>query len=38
MFKYQEPDFYYRLFDESENGPFEAPPGRTKTYDKEIST
>ena len=32
-FKYQEPYFYSRLFDESENGPFEVPTGLTKTYD-----
>ena len=33
IFKYQEPEFYYILFDESENGPLEAPPGSTKTCD-----
>ena len=33
-FKYQDPYFYYRLFDESENGPFEFPPVHIKTYDK----
>ena len=29
IFKYQEPAFYDRLFDESEQGPFEVPPGHT---------
>ena len=33
IFKYQEPEFYSKLFDESEKGPFEVPPGRTKTRD-----
>ena len=28
-FKYQETEFYSRLFDESEEGPFEVPPGLT---------
>ena len=32
-FKYQEPLFCARLFDESEEGPFEVPPGRTKEYE-----
>ena len=32
-FNYQHPDFYSRLFDESENGPLEVPTGRTKTHD-----
>ena len=32
-FKYQEPEFYSRLFDESENRPFEVPPGNIKTYE-----
>ena len=32
--KYQKPEFYSRLFDDSENGPFEVPRGRTKAYDK----
>ena len=27
--KYQGPEFYARLFDYSEEGPFEFPPGRT---------
>ena len=27
QFNYQDPDFYSQLFDESENGPFEVPPG-----------
>ena len=35
-FKYQDPWFYSRLFDESEDGPFELPPGRTNTYDKNV--
>ena len=30
--KCQDPEFYSRLFDESENGPFEFPPGHIKTY------
>ena len=34
IFKYQEPEFYSRLFDDPENGPFEATPGHTKTHDK----
>ena len=29
-FKYQEPKFYSRLFNESEKVTFESPPGRTK--------
>ena len=33
-FKYQDPEFYYILFDESENGPFEVPSGCKKTHDK----
>ena len=33
-FKYQETEFYSRLFDESEHGPFEVPPRRKKKYDK----
>ena len=32
-FKYQEPEFYFRLFDESDNGPFEVPSGHIKTDD-----
>ena len=32
--KYQVTEFYYRLFDKSENGPFSVPPGRAKTNDK----
>ena len=28
--KYQEPAFYARLFDDSEEGPFEVSPGHTK--------
>ena len=36
--KYQEPEFYSIFFDESENGPFEVPPGHTKTYDTKIIT
>ena len=35
--KYQDPEFYTRLFDEPENGSFEVPPVRTKTNEK-IST
>ena len=31
--KHQKPQFYSRLFDESEHGPFEVPPGLAKTYD-----
>ena len=31
-FKYQEPEFYSRFFDDSENRPFEVSPGRTKRY------
>ena len=31
-FKYQEPEFYSRLFDESEKGTFEVPTGRTNKY------
>ena len=30
--KYQEPEFYYRFFDDSEKGLFELPPGRTYKY------
>ena len=26
-FKYQDPEFYDRLFDNSEEGPFKIPPG-----------
>ena len=37
-FKYQELEFYYRLFDESQNGPFKVTPGLINTYDKKIST
>ena len=29
-FKYQEPEFYARIFDESEDGYFEVPPGCIK--------
>ena len=36
-FKYKYPEFQYRLFDESGNGPFEVPLGRIKTYDKNKS-
>ena len=28
-FKYQDPEFYARLFDESEEGPYGVPPGHT---------
>ena len=28
IFKYQEPEFFVRLFDKSEEGTFEAFPGR----------
>ena len=28
--KYQEPEFYSKIFDESKNFPFEVLPGRTK--------
>ena len=38
IFKYQKPEFYSRLFGESENGPFEVPTGRSKTYDKKVRT
>ena len=31
-FKYQDPCFYARLFDDSEEGPFEVPPGRKKVF------
>ena len=31
--KYQEPEFYSGLFDETENGPFEVPLGSIKIYD-----
>ena len=31
IFKYQEPEFYSRLFDESEKVPFEVSPGFTQT-------
>ena len=34
--KYQEPYFKSRLFDESENGPSEAPPGRTNIFKKSV--
>ena len=37
-FKYQDPEFYYRLFDESGNEPFGFSPRRKKTYDNKIST
>ena len=37
VFKYQQPYFYSLLFDESENGPFEVPPRRIKTYDNKKS-
>ena len=30
IFKYQEPEFYAKLFDESKEGPFEVPTGHTK--------
>ena len=30
IFKYKEPAFYAILFDESEEGPFEVPTGRTE--------
>ena len=36
MFKYQDPEFYYQLFDESENGSFEVPLGCIMTYDLKI--
>ena len=32
--KYQDQQFYSILFDDLENGSFEAPPGRIKTSDK----
>ena len=32
-FKYQEPGFYARLFDEREKWLFEVPPGHTKKYE-----
>ena len=35
-FKYQEPEFYYILFDESEILFFEVPPGRKNTYIKNM--
>ena len=35
-FKYQEPEFYTRLFYESENEPFEVPPRRTKIFKKSV--
>ena len=31
-FKYQEPEFYSRLFGEAGKGPFEVPMGHTKKY------
>ena len=37
MFKYREPEIYARWFDESEKGPFEVPPGRTKKQKKRKS-
>ena len=37
IFKYQGPEFYSILFYESENTPFEVPPGLTKTCDKNKS-
>ena len=36
-FKYQNPEFFSRLFDESENVLFEVPPRRTDTYYKRIT-
>ena len=36
-FNYQEPEFYSRFFDESENGLFEFTPALIKTYDKNKS-
>ena len=33
-FRYQDPEFCSRFFDESENRPFEVPPELTKTHDK----
>ena len=30
FFKYQEPEFYARLFNNYEEGPFEVPPGSMK--------
>ena len=33
-FKYQETEFYYRLFDKSENGPFEVPLGSANIHNK----
>ena len=34
IFKYQEPDFYSRFFDESEKGPFEVSAGCANKYGK----
>ena len=36
--KYQEPESYAKLFDESERGSFEVPPGRTKKYEMRKSS
>ena len=30
-FNYQEPEVYSRFYDDFKKGPFEVPPGRTKT-------
>ena len=38
IFKYQEPESYAKLFDESERGSFEVPPGRTKKYEMRKSS
>ena len=38
IFKDKEPEFYSRLFDESENGPFGFPLGFINTRDKENRT
>ena len=37
-FKYQESEFYYILFDELENRPFDVPTGHTKTYNNKKYT
>ena len=38
ILKYQDPEFYSRLFDESKNGPFEVLPVCKKIYGWKIST
>ena len=35
-FKYQDPEFYSILFVGPEEGPFEVPPRRIKTYKKSV--